>query len=88
MFTKEDGSFEVSGLREVDHNIRTRLMGLADEWISEIPAGSEDMVIYSCGPEPMLAKVAQIAGEKNIDCQVSMERMMGCGIGLCQSCAV
>jgi len=36
----------------------------------------------------MLASVAQIATEKNIDCQVSMERRMACGIGLCQSCAV
>ncbi len=45
-------------------------------------------IIYSCGPEPMLATVAQIANENNIDCQVSMERRMACGIGLCQSCAV
>jgi dihydroorotate dehydrogenase electron transfer subunit len=36
----------------------------------------------------MLAKVAEIAKEKNIDCQISMERMMACGIGICQSCAI
>ena len=36
----------------------------------------------------MLAAVARIASEKNIDCQVSLERRMACGIGLCQSCAV
>ena len=47
-----------------------------------------DIMICACGPEPMLARVAQIAGEKKIDCQVSMERRMACGIGLCQSCAV
>jgi dihydroorotate dehydrogenase electron transfer subunit len=29
-----------------------------------------------------------VAAEYDIDCQVSMERMMACGIGLCQSCAV
>ena len=46
------------------------------------------MIICGCGPEPMLAKLAQIAKDKNIDCQISMERRMACGIGLCQSCAV
>jgi dihydroorotate dehydrogenase electron transfer subunit len=36
----------------------------------------------------MLAAVTKITNDKNIDCQVSMERRMACGIGLCQSCAV
>ena len=45
-------------------------------------------IIYSCGPEPMLEAVAKIAEKFNIECQVSMERVMACGIGLCQGCAV
>ena len=35
-----------------------------------------------------MAKVAEIAKSRYIDCQVSMERRMACGIGVCQSCAV
>ena len=58
------------------------------EWLGESDSASESTVIYSCGPEAMLARVAEIAKEKNIDCQVSMERRMACGIGICQSCAV
>ncbi|MCH8119652.1 MAG: dihydroorotate dehydrogenase electron transfer subunit [Planctomycetes bacterium] len=58
------------------------------ERLGQSDLASEDIVIYSCGPEVMLAKVAEIAKDKNIDCQVSMERRMACGIGLCQSCAV
>ena len=58
------------------------------EWLGRGSLAAEGMIIYGCGPEPMLAKVAEIAQEKNIDCQVSMERMMACGIGICQSCAV
>jgi dihydroorotate dehydrogenase electron transfer subunit len=46
------------------------------------------MIIYGCGPEPMLARLAEIAEDKKIDCQISMERRMACGIGLCQGCAV
>ena len=58
------------------------------KWLKENPVTADQTVIYSCGPEEMLAKVAQTAKEKNIDCQISMERLMACGIGLCQSCAV
>jgi len=58
------------------------------EWLRENSIGGEGTIIYSCGPEAMLAKVAETAKEKNIECQVSMERLMGCGIGVCQSCVV
>ena len=58
------------------------------EWLDGCGEAAEEMVIYGCGPEVMLGKVAEIAGERGIECQVSMERMMACGIGLCQSCAV
>lgn len=59
-----------------------------DEWLEKSGTPLDEIIICACGPELMLARVAQIAAEKNIDCQVSMERRMACGIGLCQSCAV
>ncbi|HUW18496.1 MAG TPA: dihydroorotate dehydrogenase electron transfer subunit [Sedimentisphaerales bacterium] len=58
------------------------------EWLGQSDLRGQDMVIYGCGPEAMLAGLAEIAQDRKIDCQVSMERMMACGIGLCQSCAV
>ncbi len=58
------------------------------EWLGKSDLAGENMIIYGCGPEQMLAQVAEIAKDKKIDCQVSMERMMACGIGVCQSCAV
>ena len=58
------------------------------EWLGQAAFAGKDMIIYSCGPEAMLARVAEIAKEKKIDCQVSMERRMACGFGVCQSCAV
>ncbi len=58
-------------------------------WLNEHGGLSpEQIILCACGPEPMLAVVARLAGERNIDCQVSMERRMACGIGVCQSCAV
>ncbi|MDH7500819.1 MAG: dihydroorotate dehydrogenase electron transfer subunit [candidate division NC10 bacterium] len=44
--------------------------------------------LYACGPRPMLARVAQMAGERGIACQVSLEEFMACGIGACMGCAV
>ena len=38
-------------------------------------------VIYSCGPKIMLKFLTEYAIEKNVECQVSMEERMACGIG-------
>ena len=45
-------------------------------------------VIYGCGPEPMLVAVKRLADRFGIDCQLSLERHMKCGIGVCGSCCV
>ncbi|MFC1738157.1 dihydroorotate dehydrogenase electron transfer subunit, partial [Planctomycetota bacterium] len=58
------------------------------QWLEKTISKKEDMIIFACGPEAMLAKVAEIARKENIDCQVCMERRMACGFGVCQSCAV
>jgi len=44
--------------------------------------------IYSCGPEPMLRAVAIEAFRQNIECEVSLENTMACGIGACLCCIV
>jgi dihydroorotate dehydrogenase electron transfer subunit len=49
---------------------------------------SETVMLYACGPEGMLAACAVIASRFNRPCQVSVERVMGCGIGGCYSCVV
>ena len=45
-------------------------------------------VIYSCGPKIMLKFLTDYAIEKNMECQVSMEERMACGIGACVGCVV
>ena len=61
---------------------------VAGKYIDENGLDPASTIIYTCGPEPMLAACAKLAEKYGIDCQVSTERMMACGIGLCQSCAV
>ena len=43
-------------------------------------------VIYACGPTPMLRAIKQYAQEKGIECYISMEERMACGIGACLGC--
>ena len=45
-------------------------------------------IVYTCGPEPMQRIVAKMAAEAGVPCQVSLERLMACGIGACLSCVV
>ncbi len=47
----------------------------------------EDCVIMACGPTPMLLAVAALAHELGVDCQVSLEERMACGIGYCRTCS-
>lgn len=47
-----------------------------------------EVYLQACGPEPMLAAVARLAARHDCPCEVSVERVMGCGLGGCYSCVV
>ncbi len=44
-------------------------------------------IIYACGPMGMLRAIVDIAEQNGIECQVSLEQRMGCGVGACLVCA-
>ena len=48
--------------------------------------GAEADVIYACGPTPMLRALKAYAEENNMECFISMEERMACGIGACLAC--
>ncbi len=52
-----------------------------------LAADRPDMV-FVCGPEAMARAVAAQAAAAGVACQVSLERLMACGIGACLSCVV
>jgi dihydroorotate dehydrogenase electron transfer subunit len=72
----EDGSLGMQGLATdlLDRELMTQ--------------GAQSTSLYACGPLPMLAKVAQIADQFDLPCQVLMEARMACGVGACLGCAV
>lgn len=43
-------------------------------------------IIYACGPTPMLRAIKQYAEENGIECYISLEERMACGIGACLAC--
>ncbi|MFH0838688.1 MAG: dihydroorotate dehydrogenase electron transfer subunit [Candidatus Omnitrophota bacterium] len=52
------------------------------------PLKSRPSVIYACGPHALLKKVAKLAKQYKIECQVSLETFFTCGVGACLGCAV
>lgn len=62
--------------------------GFAIDLLAEDMGKEEYECIYACGPIPMLRAVKKYADENNINCQVSLEEKMGCGLGVCLGCAV
>lgn len=42
--------------------------------------------ISTCGPKPMMMSVARYANQKGIECEVSLENKMACGLGACLCC--
>ncbi|MFH1946565.1 MAG: dihydroorotate dehydrogenase electron transfer subunit [Candidatus Magasanikbacteria bacterium] len=58
---------------------------------SSPPAPQDDdsrVLVVTCGPELMQKKVLDICNKHNIDCEISIERYMKCGVGICGQCAV
>ena len=50
--------------------------------------GLDAEIIYACGPMPMLRAVKAYAREKQMECWVSLEERMACGIGACLGCVI
>jgi dihydroorotate dehydrogenase electron transfer subunit len=44
--------------------------------------------IYCCGPLPMLKEIYRFCRDNTINCEVSLENLMACGIGACLCCVV
>ena len=48
--------------------------------------GNRPDVVLACGPTPMLRALKKVVEEENLNCYVSLEERMGCGLGACVVC--
>jgi dihydroorotate dehydrogenase electron transfer subunit len=51
-------------------------------------ADGAEIRLYVCGPTPMMRAAASLAAQHHRRCDVSLEQVMGCGMGGCYSCVV
>ncbi len=56
--------------------------------VEEELGGLAGAALYVTGPTGLLQACKQLAAERDLRCQLSMESRMGCGTGLCQGCVV
>jgi dihydroorotate dehydrogenase electron transfer subunit len=62
---------------------------LARHWLEALDEKSRsEVVLYSCGPHPMLEAVVRLAREFDLPVQVSLEEYMACAVGGCAGCVV
>jgi len=62
--------------------------GFVTDKLREILRREKVDTLYTVGPELMMKKVVEISDDYKVDCQISLERYMKCGIGICGSCCV
>jgi dihydroorotate dehydrogenase electron transfer subunit len=54
----------------------------------EAAGPDRNIKLFVCGPTPMMRATARLAAEHRRRCDVSLEQVMGCGLGGCYSCVV
>lgn len=62
--------------------------GLSTDLFSKLIKEKNPDFVYACGPELMTKKVIEISDEIKVDCEISMDRYIKCGIGICGQCSV
>ena len=67
--------------------VRGRVTLPLEQELAALP-GADQVRVYACGPEPMLEAVATLAVRYRQPSEVSVERVMGCGLGGCYSCVI
>lgn len=77
-YTTDDGSFGRKGL----------VTDALTELLEELSPSSGLPHIYTCGPTAMLRAVGDLCMSRRVSCQVSVETMMPCGLGVCMGCVV
>lgn len=74
IISTEDGSYGVKGY--------------ATDVMSHIVNREKFDTVYTCGPELMIKKIFDIGLRNSLSIQVSLERYMKCGVGICASCCI
>ena len=78
MLVTEDGS-------EGEKGLPTEILA---KMLSNKPKKEPPFAVLACGPLKMMAEVAEICRSAGVECQVSLENQLGCGLGACYGCVI
>jgi dihydroorotate dehydrogenase electron transfer subunit len=91
-FRNRDRIIEYDEYRSIGHVFMTTEDGSEGTkgFVTDHPAlnTSEYDMVYCCGPEPMMKAIGKHCKKNETACEVSLENLMGCGIGACLCCVV
>ncbi|MDP8955412.1 MAG: dihydroorotate dehydrogenase electron transfer subunit [Actinomycetota bacterium] len=62
--------------------------GLVTDMMPSVMGRTRTQVVYACGPNPMLRAVSEYSQTRGVPCQVAVEELMACGLGVCWTCVV
>ncbi|MDQ1465007.1 MAG: dihydroorotate dehydrogenase electron transfer subunit [Actinomycetota bacterium] len=62
--------------------------GRVSDVLADVLTSSKADVVYACGPMGMLRAVSRIADAAGIACQIAVEELMACGVGVCMTCVL
>lgn len=77
----------VLGTEDGSRGVKGRITVPLAAALEQRPLGNP-VKLYVCGPTPMMRACAQVAHQHGRACDVSLEQVMGCGLGGCYSCVV
>lgn len=63
-------------------------VALLDDRIKSGALDPARISVYGCGPEPMMSAFAKVCAAHGAFCEVSLERSMPCGYGVCMGCVI
>ncbi|HWO57931.1 MAG TPA: dihydroorotate dehydrogenase electron transfer subunit [bacterium] len=63
-------------------------VALFDHLVQSGKLNGSRIAVYGCGPEPMMSALAKVCAAHGTFCEVSLERSMPCGYGVCMGCVV
>lgn len=64
------------------------IKGSICDYLEQIINDFKPQKLVSCAPHPVLKFVAKLAEKHNLECEVAMEKVMACEIGICRGCVI
>lgn len=62
--------------------------GRVSNLFSKIDLNTETTMVYTCGPNPMMAAVQKFCGENDLKGEAACEEIMACALGACLGCSI